>query len=915
MRHPMKKKGNSELWRRMGVSFLGILFGMAMIIGMLSVMGKKAKAADGDVYNIEDGVIYIKDDQVSQHGTKTFTEITITGNEPNNTVSITASENTEVVVTIKNLTSATIVVKGKGNVTLLVEGTNVVKAVSSYVVDGLTAGIQKENSGKLTIDGNGTLETVGYSPNGFASEGGAGIGGGRGKSASYITITGNVTVKAQGGAGSAGIGGGNGQMQDGESNGSYITISGNAKVTAVGGEEAAGIGGGDYGEGKGTYITITDNAEVTATGVNGGAGIGGGRGESSRSEGAHITISGHAQVIASTIVSEGILNTEAAGIGGGKQGVGHDIKICEYAVVEATGGYCGAGIGGGMDGAGYSIEISGNADVTATGGKCGAGIGGGGEGHDIIISENAKVTATGGVSGAGIGGGGGEGHDITISDNATVTATGGECGAGIGGGDLYDGYSIEILGNADVTATGGEQGAGIGGGNLGKGEKITVKGNATVIAIGGEGGAGIGGGNREIGEEIKIQDKAVVTVSGGKDTVIIDGIKYHVGYGAAIGEGASNSQGNIIDGNELSLDELITSDFAGDIRYYYPGSTAKEILEGKATREHFVTITFDANGGEGTMEPAVVTIDLPKALPANAFTIAGHSIDKWTVNKDGSGDSYKDEEKVAFAANTTLYVQWSDHVFENTVDEDCLVSGPTCTKGSVYYKSCKCGEKSTETFEAEDALGHEYKVVEGSAVDPTCTKVGKEADRKCSRCDATITGKEIAAAGHKWKAATGAAPKTCEVCGLTEGDVISYIPTGGSTIEWESGDITLTFKRSEQDELCFANYKETQIDKKTTKVSAKAGSTIITIDETTLKALGAGEHTITVVFADATSDVKLVIKEPEVTEPEVKPTEPEKVESPKTGDGMPMGVVTAMALVALLGAAAVTVQRRRGAAK
>ncbi len=165
------------------------------------------------------------------------------------------------------------------------------------------------------------------------------------------------------------------------------------------------------------------------------------------------------------------------------------------------------------------------------------------------------------------------------------------------------------------------------------------------------------------------------------------------------------------------------------------------------------------------------------------------------------------------------------------------------------------------------------------------------------------------------KAATGAAPKTCEVCGLTEGDVISYIPTGGSTIEWESGDITLTFKRSEQDELCFANYKETQIDKKTTKVSAKAGSTIITIDEATLKALGAGEHTITVVFADATSDVKLVIKEPEVTEPEVKPTEPEKVESPKTGDGLPMGVVTAMALVALLGAAAVTVQRRRGAAK
>jgi ribosomal protein S12 len=582
------------------------------------------------------------------------------------------------------------------------------------------------------------------------------------------------------------------------------------------------------------------------------------------------------------------LSTEAAGIGGGCGGVGHDIRICDYAVVETTGGDWGAGIGG-CYADGYSIEISGNADVTATGGNCGAGIGGGNEG---------------------------EGNGITISESAKVTATGGECGAGIGGGNNKSGHDITISDNATVIATGVKYGAGIGGGQLGKGEKITVKGSATVIAIGGSAGAGIGGGNREIGEEIKIQDKAVVTVSGGKDTVIIDGIKYHVGYGAAIGTGSSADESyNPIDGTELPLNELITSEFAGDIRYYQHGTTAKEILEGTATRENCVTITFDANGGEGTMEPAVVTIDLPKALPANAFTIAGHSIDKWTVNQDGSGDSYKDEEKVAFAANTTLYVQWSDHVFENTVDEDCLVSGPTCTKGSVYYKSCKCGEKSTETFEAEDALDHDYKVVEGSAVDPTCTKAGKEADRKCSRCDATITGKEIAAAGHKWKAATGATPKTCEVCGLTEGDVISYIPTGGSTIEWESGDITLTFKRSEQDELCFANYKETQIDKKTTKVSAKAGSTIITIDEATLKALSAGEHTITVVFADATSDVKLVIKEPEVTEPEVKPTEPEKVESPKTGDGLPMGVVTAMALVALLGAAAVTVQRRRGAAE
>ncbi|MBO4685326.1 MAG: hypothetical protein J5628_01560 [Lachnospiraceae bacterium] len=204
----------------------------------------------------------------------------------------------------------------------------------------------------------------------------------------------------------------------------------------------------------------------------------------------------------------------------------------------------------------------------------------------------------------------------------------------------------------------------------------------------------------------------------------------------------------------------------------------------------------------------------------------------------------------------------AEHSFDKEVaDAKYQKSAADCSHAAVYYKSCsKCGAAGTETFESGEPLG------------------------------------------HKWKAATGDAPKTCEVCGITEGDVIKYISVSGDTVEWTEGDgsLTLTFKRSEQDELCFQNYKETLIDQNPVKVEAKAGSTVITIDEATLKTFAAGTHTITAVFADASSEVKLLIKEPVVDAPE----------SPKTGDSLP-GLPPAIVLLAAIAAASAIVVKRR----
>ncbi len=1018
---------------------------------------------------------------------------------------------------------------------------------------------------------------------------GAGIGGGNGGDGSNITITGG-TVTANGGDYGAGIGGGDRGSGSGITIGSAENATEITKVTAEGGNNGAGIGGGFRG--YGSIISIEGNADVTATGGEGGAGIGGG----DEGNGSEITIKGNA-----TVTAEG--GKYGAGIGGGAYmdtgGSGSNISIEDNASVTASGGYCGAGIGGGDEGNGYEITIKGNATVTASGGNGGAGIGGGcdGDGSSITIEGDANVTATGGYSGAGIGGGdfgngsaitinggtvtaeGGQGaagigggkaksgSNITIS-GGTVTATGGDSGAGIGGGYKGDGTEIKISGG-DVTAT-GEAGAGIGGGNEGDGSGITIT-DGTVIAAAQYGGAGIGGGARSadgkggIGSNITISGGAVVKAAGGQRII---------GVAAAIGQGANDYN----NGNESIITVIATIDkkdytLSGQVLIYPAGTSAEAMKKGTVIGIPVTEakITFDANGGSGTMNAATIIPGNGNKLPANEFTWKGYFFTGWNTKSDGSGASYGDEAVVTFVGEPTLYAQWQKlydvtitaesetKVYDGTaltndgytvtglapgdtlesvtvtgsqslvgysknvpggatiknasgddvtahyvinykngtltvidgtdpdedpVKDDLVVTvkadnavyapsseitfqitatniygepktitlwamdgvsitqstfenvdpGETVTTTESYklteadalkgefvnsivariedlkkqasvtvsikdkFTVAFVDEDGTELQSGEYAYGdmpkyngeipsgapdvvcsaefsgwdkkvvtvmgdeiytatykkyneHDYQPVDGTAVAPTCTKAGKEADQKCSRCGDVITGKEIAAtghtfdqevvdakylksaadcisaavyyksckcgekstdekdiftsgepAGHKWKAATGYAPKTCEVCGLEEGQKVTYDPIKGQVFVWTKGSkepFVLTIKRSQDDVNCFLHYLNTLLDGAEIKVEARSGSTIITIPAETLEKLAVGEHKITVVFDDWKADFALSIAEAPADT------------TPVTGDTMPVVPVVLLFFITFFAAAGIVWYRKK----
>ena len=163
---------------------------------------------------------------------------------------------------------------------------------------GIGKGQQNDVWETVTIYG-GTVTATGGSQ-------AAGIGGGEDRGNGPITIYGG-TVTATGGGdafsfvyatnGGAGIGGGYGGDQD------YPIIIYGGVITANGGPTASGIGGGDMGHGG---KTIIHGGEITAYGGKSGAGIGGGY----NGKGGDVTITGG-------IVKAKGVSTQAIGNGEG----------------------------------------------------------------------------------------------------------------------------------------------------------------------------------------------------------------------------------------------------------------------------------------------------------------------------------------------------------------------------------------------------------------------------------------------------------------------------------------------------------------------------------------------------------------------------------------------------------------------
>jgi uncharacterized repeat protein (TIGR02543 family) len=70
------------------------------------------------------------------------------------------------------------------------------------------------------------------------------------------------------------------------------------------------------------------------------------------------------------------------------------------------------------------------------------------------------------------------------------------------------------------------------------------------------------------------------------------------------------------------------------------------------------TVTFNANGGSGTMTNETENYNVATDLSANTFTRTGYTFDGWNTAVSGGGTSFTNGATYSFAASVTLYAQW-----------------------------------------------------------------------------------------------------------------------------------------------------------------------------------------------------------------------------------------------------------------
>ena len=73
------------------------------------------------------------------------------------------------------------------------------------------------------------------------------------------------------------------------------------------------------------------------------------------------------------------------------------------------------------------------------------------------------------------------------------------------------------------------------------------------------------------------------------------------------------------------------------------------------------TVSFNANGGSGSMPAQTVTANTSTPLNANSFTRSGYTFSGWNTAANGSGTAYADRASVTLNANLALYAQWTQN--------------------------------------------------------------------------------------------------------------------------------------------------------------------------------------------------------------------------------------------------------------
>lgn len=132
---------------------------------------------------------------------------------------------------------------------------------------------------------------------------------------------------------------------------------------------------------------------------------------------------------------------------------------------------------------------------------------------------------------------------------------------------------------------------------------------------------------------------------------------------------------------------------------YFSGNAIKGWAAGEKTAdvtlyaqwEKEITITFDANGGSGTMNAQTVIKNIYCSLNTSTFTAPdGYIFTHWNTQADGNGDTYRLDCEYSFLEDMTLYAQWGkyENNFNISLPNDVSLRITKSTDGDIVTFGC-----------------------------------------------------------------------------------------------------------------------------------------------------------------------------------------------------------------------------------
>ena len=198
---------------------------------------------------------------------------------------------------------------------------------------------------------------------------------------------------------------------------------------------------------------------------------------------------------------------------------------------------------------------------------------------------------------------------------------------------------------------------------------------------------------------------------------------------------------------------------------YRPIASEEILREPTCDSEGLKSVIYEDDGNDATSEEDFLPIPALGHAYSEWTCVEGSNAHVRTCGRETCGNIEK--QNCTFANDACTVCGGKEYHIHATTK--VAAADATCTEnGNIEYYTCECGKWFTDEKATREIADKNSVVIEKkghSWVDASCT-----APKTCSVCGATEGEK----AGHSWQAATCSTPKLCTVCNATEGNALGH---------------------------------------------------------------------------------------------------------------------------------------------